>query len=68
MKKAAKDIFNIPGSKIMYDNQGNPEYVLVPIQEQPVYQITEEEIVDAVREVRQELSHQTDAQANQSTR
>lgn len=67
MEKPAADILNIPGSKIMYDNRGNPEYILVPIQDQPTYPVTEQDIVDAVDEVRQELSHQTDGEKNKDT-
>lgn len=68
MKKDLSNILNIPGSKVMYNAKGKPEYVLVPIQDEPIYPVTDQEIVDAVNEVRQELSQQTDAKGDSRSR
>lgn len=57
-----KDLFDIPQSKVMYNAQGKPEFLLVPIKQSKVYEVSDEEIVSAIDGLRGELWKRYDAE------
>lgn len=55
MEKELFQALDLKKAKILYDSHGEPEFALVPLKDRTVYALTEEQIVAAVDEVRNEL-------------
>lgn len=54
-KKEVTNLFDTQEARVMYNAQGQPEFLMIPIRSKSVYNVSEEEIVDAVREVRKDV-------------
>lgn len=55
MKKNEDTIFATQNARVMYNAAGEPELLMIPIRSKPTYNISDEEIVAAVRKARKDV-------------
>lgn len=63
---AKDDFLNIEESRVMYNSQGEPEFMLVPFKRTSVYPVRDSEIVAAVDSLRTELMKQYNAETTEA--
>lgn len=63
---AKDDFLNIAESRVMYNSQGEPEFMLVPIKRTSVYPVRDSEIVAAVDSLRGDLLKQYNAETTEA--